>query len=128
MENLLTVTKKHTSADVLVESFLMVHIQPPIISAEKARKQANLWLLANIGNLLHGESPELRLNQQYRLYWQVKVILSNPYRKRVGQVGQLDIDAVTGEVLADIKSAEKEMRANSQILLDTIPYHAFLET
>jgi len=27
MENLLTVTNKHTSADVLVESFLMVHIR-----------------------------------------------------------------------------------------------------
>ncbi|GEM_PF-2444487 len=124
MENLLTVTKKHTSADVLAESFLMVHIQPPIISAEKARKQANLWLLANIGNLLHGEKPELRLNHQYRLCWQVNVILTNPYRKKVGQVGQLDIDAVTGEILADIKTSEKEMIANSQILLDTVPCHS----
>ncbi len=78
---------------------ISVHIQAEVLSAEAARQQANAWLLENAGNLLRAESPELVLGDQ--LVWRVDVALTSPTQGRVGCVGQLEMDAATGDVLAD---------------------------
>jgi hypothetical protein len=82
-----------------------VHIQAEVISAEAARRQANYWLLENIGNLLRAEPPELVLGD--RLVWRADIVLTSPRRGRVGSVGRLEIDATTGEILANDKLAEE---------------------
>ena len=82
------------------EQLFTVQIQPPIISAEKARKQANVWLLTNIGNLLRAEKPQLIINQQRQLCWLMKVVL--PAAKVAKPLGQIEVDVFSGEVLTDI--------------------------
>lgn len=84
---------------------ISVHIQAEVLSAEVARRRANVWLLENIGNLLRAESPELVLGE--RLVWRVDVTLTSPSRGRVGVIGRLEIDATTGEILADESLAEE---------------------
>lgn len=82
-----------------------VHIQAEVMSAEAARRQANFWLLENIGNLLRAESLELVLGD--RLVWRAEIVLTSPRRGRLGAVGRLEIDATSGEILANDTLAEE---------------------
>ncbi len=62
-----------------------------------AQRQVSRLLLDEVGNLLYGERPSLFVGQ--RLLWRVPVWLASPKRGPLGQVGTLDVDAQTGEVL-----------------------------
>lgn len=76
-----------------------VHIQAEVLSAEAIRREANYWLLENVGNMLRADNPELVLGDQ--LVWRIDIVLTTPTRGQVGVVGRLELDAITGEVLAD---------------------------
>jgi hypothetical protein len=78
---------------------LVVHISTEVIAPEVARKRANGWLVDNVGNLLLAETPELLAGE--KMVWRIQVVLSYPTRGRVGTIGTIDLDAVTGEVLAN---------------------------
>ena len=82
-----------------------VHIQAEVLSAEAARREANYWLLKNVGNLLRADNLELLLGDQ--LVWRIDIVLTSPARGQVGIVGRIELDAVTGEVLADETLAEE---------------------
>ena len=82
-----------------------IHIQAEVLSAETARRQANVWLLENVGNLLRAESPELVLGDQ--LVWRLDVALTSPTRGWIGSVGRLEVDATTGEILANETLAQE---------------------
>ncbi|HEY66993.1 MAG TPA: hypothetical protein G4N97_01815, partial [Thermoflexia bacterium] len=69
-----------------------------------ARRKVNVLMLEKVGNLLHGGSPALFLTD--RIYWRVPVILSTPSRGQIGQVGNVDVDAETGEMIVDDKLLE----------------------
>jgi hypothetical protein len=92
-----------------------VHVQAKVVSPEVARRQANVWLLENVGNLLRAETPELVAGE--RLVWRVDIVLTSPTRGTVGRVGQLEIDSSTGDVMADAAPAQ-EIIAYAQALVD----------
>lgn len=81
---------------------MLVQVQPKIISAEKARQRANGWLTMNMGHLLHAEAPRLLLTPTFQLCWQVNIILTTPRGERLGEVGLLQLNAVTGQILSDV--------------------------
>jgi hypothetical protein len=62
-----------------------------------AQRKVSKLLLDEVGNLLYGEHPSLFVGQ--RLLWRVPVWLASPRRGPLGQVGALDVDAQTGEIL-----------------------------
>ncbi len=62
-----------------------------------AQRKVSKLLLDEVGNLLYGERPSLVVER--RLLWRVPVWLGLPSVGPVGQVGTLDVDAQTGEVL-----------------------------
>ncbi len=74
-----------------------VHIEADVLPAEVVRRKANVWLLNHVGNLLGAENPELVVTE--KLLWRVEVILTSPTRGQLGKVGNLYLDAVTGEAL-----------------------------
>ena len=92
-----------------------VHVRAEVVSPEVARRQANVWLLENVGNLLRAETPELVAGE--RLIWRVDVVLTSPTRGTVGRVGQLEIDSSTGDVVTDATLAQ-EIIAYAQALVD----------
>lgn len=92
-----------------------VHVQAEIVSPLTARRQANVWLLENVGNLLRAEAPELVVRD--RLAWRVDVVLTSPSRGTIGRVGQLELDAITGQVLAD-ESVAQELCAHARTLVE----------
>ena len=70
-----------------------------------ARRKVNVLMLEKVGNLLHGGSPALFLKD--RIYWRVPVILSTPSQGQVGQAGNIDVDAETGEMMMDNRVLEE---------------------
>ena len=82
-----------------------VHIQAEVLSADAARREANYWLLENVGNLLRADNLELLLGDQ--LVWRIDIVLTSSTRGQVGVVGRIELDAITGEVLADETLAQE---------------------
>lgn len=64
-----------------------------------AQRKVSRLLLDQVGNLLYGERPSLVAGR--RLLWRVPVLLALPTTGPLGQVGSLDVDAQTGEILFD---------------------------
>jgi hypothetical protein len=93
---------------------ISIHIQAEVLSAEAARREANYWLLENVGNLLRAENPELVLGD--RLVWRIDIALTSPSRGWVGVVGRLEIDASSGEILAN-QSLVEELAPRAQTLI-----------
>jgi len=62
-----------------------------------AQRQVSKLLLDQVGNLLYGERPSLVVER--RLLWRVPIWLALPTSGPLGQVGSLDVDAQTGEIL-----------------------------
>jgi hypothetical protein len=81
-------------AEVKIEFSLTARVNVTDVIAQ--RKVSKL-LLDEVGNLLYGERPSLVVER--RLLWRVPVWLGSPTRGPIGQVGSLDVDAQTGEIL-----------------------------
>ncbi|NJM40448.1 MAG: hypothetical protein HC853_06630 [Anaerolineae bacterium] len=95
---------------------VVVHIATEVIAPEVARRKANGWLLDQVGNLLIGQNPELVAGDA--MVWRVTVVLTSPARGHVGTLGTVDVDAATGDVLADeavILALQKQARYVSKL-------------
>jgi len=66
------------------------------ITAQKARRQVDRWLLDEVSYLLGAEKPTLLIGEQ--VVWQVPVWISFPHTGRVSQVGTINVDVTTGEM------------------------------
>ena len=78
-----------------------VHVTATInVTPFVARQKVNVLLLDKVGTGLMSEAPDLAASRG-RLYWRVPVALALPGQGRLGQVGIIDVDVQTGEVLAN---------------------------
>ncbi len=78
---------------------ITVHIKSKInVTSFTARQKVNVLLLDKAGTGLLAESPVL-VAANGRLCWRVPVILSLPGHGRLGQVGTIDVDMQTSEML-----------------------------
>jgi hypothetical protein len=76
-----------------------IHLSADIhVTATAARRRVSRLVISEIGNLLYGGEPTLIVGERVR--WHVPVMLAYPDTGPVGQVGALDVDVETGEVLA----------------------------
>jgi hypothetical protein len=82
-----------------------------------AQRKATAWLVSEVGNLLMGDTPSLVIDQ--RTVWRVPVLLTSPTRGIVGQVGTVDVDAVTSELLVS-PQLEQDLLAHAQQLARTV--------
>lgn len=81
-------------AEVKIEFSLTAQVN---ITDFTAQRKVSKLLLDHVGNLLYGERPSLVVGR--RLLWRVPVWLALPTTGPLGQVGTLDVDAQTGEIL-----------------------------
>jgi hypothetical protein len=75
------------------------------VDAKTARRHVTAWLVSEVGNMLIGGSPRLVIGQ--RVVWQVPVILTSSDSGTAGQVGTVDVDAESGEVLVSDELRER---------------------
>jgi len=91
-----------------------IHLETEVISAEVARRKANVWLLENVGNLLRAESPELIVGEP--LVWRVDIVLTSPTKGWVGRLGRLEMNATTADILTDCDSLVQEITPRAHTL------------
>jgi hypothetical protein len=70
-----------------------------------ARQKVTQFVITEISSQLRGDTPDLNVGE--RLCWSVPVVLTSPARGSVGRVGEILVDAVTGEVLADPETVQR---------------------
>ena len=67
------------------------------VSAYSARQKVNASVLSDISYMMHAGNPTLVLAD--RIWWRVPIVLSQTSRGDVGQVGHIDVDVETGQLL-----------------------------
>jgi hypothetical protein len=75
------------------------------ITAFVARQQVTRFVVTRISTQLRGEAPDLHVGE--RLCWSVPVVLTSPARGVLGKVGEILVDATTGEVLAAAETVQR---------------------
>lgn len=87
---------------------LDLHVQTTLqITAEDARRLVNRTLIPALGTGLVAQMPELVINGN-QASWRVPVVLSLPGFGNLGQVGNIHIDAQTGN-LQSSAATQKEI-------------------
>jgi hypothetical protein len=84
-----------------------------------ARRKVNVLMLEKVGNLLHGGQPALFVTD--RIYWRVPVMLSTPSRGQLRQVGIVDVDVETGEMIVDDQLLEDIANNARRLLASSTP-------
>ncbi len=85
-----------TQAEVRIQFSLTAQVN---ITDYSAQQSVSKLLLDHVGNLLYGERPSLVAGR--RLLWRVPIWLASPRSGPLGEVGVVDVDAQTGEILYD---------------------------
>ena len=99
----LTETAVPAGATVKIEFSLTAEVN---ITDYTAQRKVRKLLLDEAGNLLYGEKPTLVADRH--LLWRVPIWVALPTTGPLDQVGTLDVEAQTGEIL------------NTQLQLDDI--------
>lgn len=81
------------------------HVQ---VTAAAARRKASRFVLDHISYLMGGTQPSLIKTDH--LVWRVPIVLTYPDRGVVGEVGFIDVDAETGELLLTEETVEEITR------------------
>ena len=89
------------------------------VDAETAQRKATGWLVSEVGNLLIGDTPALVIAD--RAAWRVPVLLTSPSCGIVGTIGSVDVDAQTGEVLADEALGQRILKDAHQQIARSAP-------
>jgi hypothetical protein len=77
-----------------------IEVTAPVnISPFVARQLVSQFVIQEISSQLRGDPPDLHVGE--RLCWSVPVVLTSPARGTVGRVGEILVDAGTGELLTD---------------------------
>jgi hypothetical protein len=83
-----------------------VHVTAPVnITPFVAQQKVTSFVVREISDRMRGELPELVVGD--RLCWSVPVVLTSPSRGVVGTVGNVLVDAATGELLLDPDTVQR---------------------
>jgi hypothetical protein len=86
---------------------LSVHLAATLnITAEQARHKVNQQAVTALGTGLVAREPELVIIQD-QIIWRVPIILSLPSLGDLGQVGTVDVDARTGDLILSAALQER---------------------
>ncbi len=79
-------------------------ILSPILNKRMARRKANVWLMENVGNVVGKNAKLLQVDE--RAIWRFEAFITIPHYSSLGPIGQVDVDARTGQVLNTPQTAE----------------------
>ncbi|MEZ4657647.1 MAG: hypothetical protein R2911_08750 [Caldilineaceae bacterium] len=88
------------------------------ISAQTARRAVNRWLLMTVSTQMGAEEPSLVVNQ--RTVWRVPARFTAPHVGKVGTVGHVDVDVLTGELLR-LDSCQREIEQTATEFAAALP-------
>ena len=92
-----------------------------VVGSLAARQKVNRFVVSQIGNLCSAGEPELLVADSF--LWRVPVLLTNPASGELGQVGEITVDAQTGEIHAD-EATITSIQQNARTLVAGSPLSA----
>lgn len=97
MENV-TITLSGEGLQDTQELNIQVSISTTVnLDPKTARRQVTAWLVSEVGNMLIGGPPQLVIS--HKTVWRVPVTLTSSEVGPVGEVGAVEVDAESGELL-----------------------------
>jgi hypothetical protein len=84
------------------------------VTAFSAKQKVAGLALSEIGTGISADEPELVVSRQ-RVVWRVPLQVALPDLGRVGGIGTIDVDAQTGEVLADHRTYQSLIQRARQL-------------
>jgi hypothetical protein len=75
------------------------------IEKQAAQRKANGWLVDHVGNLVMADDGAL-VQHDNRWVWRFHAYLTSVSQPSRGPVGEVDVDATTGEVLNELHTIE----------------------
>ena len=91
------------------------------VDTKVARKRAIVWLVSEVGNMLSVGIPKLVIGNQ--AVWRYPVLLTSSQEGIVGEVGQVDVDTMTGKPAVNDELKDRIL-ANVQQLISPALYPA----
>ena len=88
------------------------------VSAKQAQRKVDTWLLNEVSYMMGAEEPTLVIGE--RTVWRVPCRFTAPHVGRVGKVGDVDIDAETGEIY-NIRKAKAAILCCARGLAKNLP-------
>jgi hypothetical protein len=98
---------------IRIEATAQANITPFV-----ARQKVTGYVIREISDRMRGEEPELVVGE--RLCWSVPVVLTSPTRGVIGRIGDILVDATTGELLVD-KDTVQRMSNDADRLAERSP-------
>lgn len=89
-------------------------------SATVARRKVSNWLARDVTMTLMGQAPSLVIGD--RVVWRVPVVFTATHVGVVGQVGEIDVDVESGEILRPAGVEEAMLCAAEELAKGLPPY------
>jgi len=77
----------------------------PVLSERQAAGKANIWLAHQVGDAV-GVMKGTLVQVEERTVWRFEAFITGVHFERIGPIGQIDVDADTGNVLSSPETAE----------------------
>jgi len=85
------------------------------ITAEEAKRKLTRFFMDEVSLFISPESPLLVVADPETIFWRFPIVFSMGHYGKLGQVGQVDVDAQGGELLLNDRLLE-EIKANARTL------------
>ena len=92
------------------------HAMATLSDAAEARRQVNRQVVTELGTGLSARDPELVIAGE-QIIWRVPIVLSLPDLGDLGQVGTVDVDARTGDLLTNTAAQERIIQHARQLCI-----------
>lgn len=90
------------------------------VTPEEARRKVNRWVLDSVSYMMHAETPTMVIDEC--AVWRVPVVLTASHAGRVGVVGEIDVDASTRRIDADVDRIASMYARAMEFVKDYPPY------
>jgi hypothetical protein len=93
-----------------------VVVFPAKLDERTARRKVNTWLAENVGNVVGTEKLGVLLQTGNQAFWRFEVFVTGvTYTTPMGPLGQVDVDANTGQVLSNQQIAQEMIRRAQEL-------------
>lgn len=89
-------------------------ILSPVLSERQAAAKANIWLANQVGDAV-GVMKGTLIQVEERTVWRFEAFITGVHINPVGPIGQIEIDADTGQVLSSSTTAKAMMTRGRQL-------------
>ncbi len=89
------------------------HVRPAV-DEHTARRKANRWLVERAGNMVMADRPTLTQSEGQPV-WRCEAFITSISHEPRGPIGHINVDATTGEVLADDTVVEEMRRRGASL-------------